>query len=63
MPLIVGFRAFLAFGISWTLVLWYFNTSSLSADASVDGGNSNNSVNGLTAGKLLFLKATKYFKF
>ena len=38
MPLIVGFRAFLSFEISWTLVLWYFNTSAQSAAASVVGG-------------------------
>jgi hypothetical protein len=38
MPLIVGLRAFLSFGISWTLVLWYFNTSSQGAAAGVVGG-------------------------
>jgi hypothetical protein len=42
MPLIVGFRAFLSFGISWILVLWYFNTSSQGAAASVVGENFHN---------------------
>ncbi len=47
MPLIVGFRAFFLFVISWSLVLRYFNISPQGAAASVVGGK-----HATTAGEL-----------